>query len=316
VKILTLAERPGPEMSSVVSVGNFDGVHRGHQALIREMVKRAKQKNKSSVLVTFDPHTRAVLFPELPQVILTTFEEKAALIERLGVDYILKIPFDAEFSRLTPEEFVKQVLIERLHAEEWVLGEGHAVGRDRAGGKKFLREVMSKYHIKTFTADLLSQEDLIISSTQIRGLITEGRLAEAVKMLGHPYLISAERSQGLRLGSQLGFPTLNFKRPPSLKVLPPPGVCAAELEFKGSLLTGALYYGECPTFTHREAHLEFHALEMSGEVPETGETAHLWVSDYIRGDRKFSNADELVRQMKQDINKIRNFFSQEKRRWL
>ena len=316
MKILTLADRPSPEMSSVVTVGNFDGVHKGHKVLIREVVERARQTGKSSVVVTFEPHTRAVLYPELPQFLLTTFEEKAALVERLGVDFLLKISFNQEFSSLSPEDFVKRVLIDRLHAAEWVLGEGHAVGKDRTGGKKFLREAMSKYHIVIFTADLLSQEELIISSTKIRKLVTEGRLNEAIEMLGHPYLITAERTQGLKLGSQLGFPTLNFKRPPSQKVLPPPGVCAAELEFKGNLLPGALYYGECPTFAHREDHLEFHALDLSGAVPETGEKARLWVSRFIRENRTFKDAGELVSQMKQDINNIRNFFSEEKRKWL
>jgi riboflavin kinase/FMN adenylyltransferase len=148
----------------------------------------------------------------------------------------------------------------------------------------------------------------IISSTQIRKYISDARIAEAVEMLGHPYLIQARRITGLKIGTQIGIPTLNFQRPPMYKVIPPPGVYAAELEFGAFRLTGALYYGNCPTFQNRDAHLEFHALEFGNEQPDIDETARLWVYRFVRNDQTFSNVDDLITQMKYDIDTIRTFF--------
>ncbi len=313
MKLLELSDRP--ERKCVVTVGNFDGIHKGHRLLISDVVRRAKEKDLCSVVVTFDPHTRCVLYPELNQVLLTTFDEKVFLIDLLGVDYLFRIPFDKEFSRMSPDDFVQKVLVTHLNAAEWVMGEGHTVGKERAGGKKFLHEAMGKYHITTFTTDLLIRDEQIVSSTEIRKNIIEGRIADAVEMLGHPYLISAERTKGLKIGSQIGYPTLNFIRPPSQKVIPPPGVYAAELEFDGNVQPGALYFGECPTFAHRDVHFEFHSLDLNGREPVMGQTAHIWLYKFIRKDQAFGDPGALVGQIKKDINDIVTFFKEEKRPW-
>lgn len=315
MKLLSIDDFLPVQEKTVLSVGNFDGVHRGHELLIRQVIDKAKQLGVCSALVTFEPHTRAALYPELPQHLLTTFEEKATLIGKSGIDYLFKIPFDTSFSQTSPESFVENILISRLHMAAWIMGEGHAVGKNRSGGKKFLHDTVSKYHIPIFTADLLEMESSVISSTRIRQLITEGCLSEAVEMLGHPYLISVERIEGLKIGSQIGYPTLNFRRPPSQKVIPPPGVYAAELEFNDTVLTGALYFGDCPTFSDRDTHFEFHALDLKEATPQLGETAHIWIHRFMRRDQAFSNTEELVRHIQQDINQIRNFFSEERVQW-
>lgn len=315
MKVLSVTDQLPSNHKTVLSVGNFDGVHQGHQALINEVIHRAEKKNAYSAIVTFEPHTRVALYPELPQHLLTTFEEKKILMEKCGIDYLFKIPFDKDFSNTSPETFVESILLSKLHMIEWVMGEGHAVGKNRSGGKNFLRDAMGKYHIPIFTANLLQKEATTISSTQIRKLITEGSMADAVEMLGHPYLISVKRIEGLKIGSQIGFPTLNFKRPSSHKVIPPPGVYAAELEFENTTLTGALYFGACPTFAQRDAHFEFHALDLKDVFPQVGETAHIWVHRFIRADHTFSNTDDLVRQIQIDVNEIRQYFSEERLQW-
>jgi riboflavin kinase / FMN adenylyltransferase len=311
MRVLELTDKIDTRQCSVISVGNFDGVHTGHGVLLRKVVETARNKHCRSVIITFDPHTRIALYPQLPQFLLTTFEEKATLIGTFGIDYVLRIPFDEAFSKLSPDTFIESIVKGRLNTSDWIMGEGHAVGRDRSGGKKFLHEAMSRYHINTFAADLHSRDNTIVSSTKIRKLVTEGRIAEAIGMLGHPYLISAERTGGIKLGAQLGFPTLNFKQPPSQKVVPPPGVYAAELTFSGHSWKGALYFGDCPTFAHREVHLEFHSLALDGHPPENGQCADIWLYEFIRPDRSFDNADELSGQIRKDINNIRNFFTQE-----
>ena len=308
MQVLKLGEIIKQEKKSIVSVGNFDGVHRGHRHLLTTIVSQAKQKHMWSVVLTFEPHTRFILNPDKPFEILTNFNEKVHLIALAGIDYVVQIPFTISFSELTPEEFIRSILIKQLNAQEWAMGEGHGIGKGRTGTKNFLHKLLSKYHIISFTADLLMQQKTIVSSTQIRENITAGRIVEAVEMLGHPYLISTVRIEGLKIGSQLGFPTLNFARPPSQKVLPPPGVYTAELEYKDQKQAGALYFGDCPTFADRTTHFEFHALNADHVFPEVGEEVRLWLHTFIRNDRTFATKEALAAQIDIDVKTIKNFF--------
>jgi riboflavin kinase / FMN adenylyltransferase len=312
MKIIGLEDTLGTHEKSIVTVGNFDGIHRGHTYLIDEIVRKARNSGHKSIVVTFEPHTRMVLYPELPQKRLTTFEEKAILLEQFGVDYLMRIPFSVEFSKLPPNEFVEKILLHKLHTTIWVMGEGHAIGKNRTGGKKFLHDIVTKYHITIFTADLFAKDEITISSTNIRSLVAKGHIAEAADMLGHPYLVNAERISGEKIGTQLGIPTLNFARPPSQKVLPPYGVYTAELEYNDTIWKGALYFGECPTFSNREGHFEFHSFDKHEPYPPIGKNAYIWIHNYIRCDKQFESKEELVDTIKQDIKKIRDFFSQEK----
>lgn len=311
MKIISQHEPLPENIKTVVTIGNFDGVHQGHRILINRTVEIAKSKGAKSVVVTFDPHTRNVLYPELPVMLLTTFEEKAALIENLSVDYLLRINFDEHFSGLEQDQFIKQVLFKQLHACDWVMGEGHSVGKNRAFGKKNLHSEAAKYHINIFTAILAAFDETVISSTQVRKLINEGRVQDAVAMLGHPYLITVEREKGLKIGTRIGYPTFNFKKPPLQKVIPPVGVYAAEIDIDGKKTKGALYFGDCPTFTGREIHFEFHALEVCDREPAVGEAVNLWLHRFIRPDMAFTDEKALAGQIKDDTNNIKTYFSQE-----
>lgn len=320
MRILSIDDALPANESTVLTVGNFDGVHCGHRALLDTVVKRARAAGRRAAAVTFEPHTRLANVAGAPEggghEILTTFGEKARLLELFGLDYLVKVPFDAAFSRKGPEEFIGEVLAGRLHLAEWVLGRGHAVGRDRTGDEIFLHAMEGKYHFKTLIAELLSVEGQAVSSTAIRELITNGRIAEAVARLGHPYLISAVRTRGIRLATSLGYPTLNFRSPPSRKVISPAGVYAAELEYGGKLEYGALYFGGCPTFGgNREVHFEFHSFSASvGEIPE-GSTADIWMHSFIRADRVFAGSAELVAQIKDDVERIKTYFTKENKQW-
>jgi len=315
--ILTINDSLGHDESTVLTVGNFDGVHRGHQALIKATVRRASEKKATrSAVVTFDPPTRIVIGNEKGYNLLTTFEEKVRLIGFAGVDYLMRVPFDKAMSRKEPKAFIEDFLVRKLHIAEWVLGHGHAIGRNRAGNEKFLHTMESKYHFTTLVTDLLKQEGSAISSTQIRESITRGRIAEAVARLGHPYLISVERTFGEKLGTRLGYPTFNFKSPPSRKVIPLPGVYAAELEYQGGCEEGALYFGECPTLhEHREVHFEFHSFNRGKGEIGAGEQAYLWLYSFVRTDSAFAGTGELVKQIGRDIETIKTFFMKEKVQW-
>ena len=325
MKILNPKDTLPTGISTIATVGNFDGVHRGHSCLIARTVGLARGRGEASVVVTFEPHTRNVLHPELSTALLTTLDEKAALIEKLGVDYVYCVNFDDNMRQQDQEYFIKNILADKLHVNNWVMGEGHRVGKNSMDGKKKLHFVAGKYHINILTESLETADGAAVSSTRIRKLVSEGRLTEASAMLGHPYLIIAERIAGVKVATELGYPTLNFKCPDArLKAIPPAGIYAAEIEIGGSRtdgcigakkVAGALYFGNCPTYTGRETHFEFHALRYSdedrGREPVIGETVSLWLHKYIRPDAAFENSDMLKAQIGKDINEIKKYFSQE-----
>jgi riboflavin kinase/FMN adenylyltransferase len=252
-----------------------------------------------------------VITPNTLQPILTTFEEKAAILAASGIDYLVGLPFNAWYRGLSPADFARDVLMERYQAVEWVMGGNHTFGKNREGDTKFLHENSGGNHFKIFITSLNTEQSEPISSTNIRAAIIEGELERAVGWLGHPYLILACRIEGKKKGTELGIPTLNFRMPSGEKVIPPSGVYAAELEYDKRRIPGALYFGNCPTFGNRDLHFEFHALEVGHNFPAIDETAALWVHRFIRSDRRFSTPAELVIQMKSDISTIKTFFLQE-----
>lgn len=316
MRILTVNDTLAQDELSVLTVGNFDGVHRGHRKLLMEIVRRAAEKRVKSAAVTFEPHTRLVALNEKGYSLLTTFEEKAALIELIGVDYLMLVPFDEFMSRKEPADFIEEYLVRKLHMTEWVLGHGHAIGRNRTGNEKLLRMMGSKYHFIPSIVDLLAWDGSTVSSTQIRDFITQGRIAEAVMRLGHPYLISVEHTAGRKIGTKLGYPTLNFKSPPARKVIPLPGVYAAELEYRGRLEKGALYFGDCPTLhEEREVHFEFHSFYRGSEELVQGDRVLLWLHSFVRPDSVFPGTEELARTIAGDIETVKTFFQKEKGPW-
>ncbi|MCX7725745.1 MAG: hypothetical protein N2053_02720 [Chitinispirillaceae bacterium] len=225
----------------------------------------------------------------------------------------MKFPFTKEISNLTTEQFIEEFLLRRLNAVEWVMGEGQTFGKNRDSSNKYLHNLVSKYHIILFIVKLLKKGDSVVSSTKIRENIITGNIINAIKMLGHPYLIAVERIEGVGLASELGFPTLNFAIPPSEKVLPPAGVYAATLEFKNIYERGALYFGESPTLAKRKIHFEFYSIEKEHSFfPEIGEKAILWLYNFIRGDKIFPSKDQLKKQINNDVKKIEQFFIKEK----
>jgi riboflavin kinase/FMN adenylyltransferase len=316
LKILTITDTLPQSESSVVTIGNFDGVHLGHRQLLSDVVRRAAAGGLKSVAITFEPHTKLVVEGEDGYRLLTGFEEKARLIELLGVDYLMLLTFDKAMREMAPEEFIRSILVEKLHVAQWVMGKGHAIGRNRTLNEIFLRGIEGKYHFKTFVADLLVQSGSTVSSTLVRNFIAQGRIAEAVALLGHPYLLSVERTRGLRIGTKLGYPTINFSKPPSRKVIPPPGVYAAELEYNGFVEQGALYFGASSTVPEeRDIHFEFFSFARGKEEITEGDHAHLWLYSFIRNDTVFGSIDELVRQITIDVETIKTYFMKERKQW-
>jgi len=297
----------------VVTVGNYDGVHRGHVSVITELVGRAAARGVPSVAVTFSPHTRAVVGDGGAQPVLTTTDEKAVLAGRLGVDYLISLRFDRRAASMSAEDFVEKVLIGRLGAVEWIMGEGHMFGRGRLGTLEALRTRVDKNHFSTFAVRPASLGKGAISSTEIREHFLRGEVSEAVRKLGHPYLVRAPRVSGRGKGRQMGFPTMNFAAPLPPKVIPRAGVYAAELEMNGTAVKGGLYVGECPTFERRDLHFEFHALEDPPGSMEarSGEEGNLWIHRFIREEMNFDDENRLAGRIQQDIDEAGRFFLKE-----
>jgi len=296
---------------AVITVGNFDGVHKGHITLIKKVLEVARSEGRTSTLVTFCPHTRIYLQPESDFRVITFIEEKAVLLENSGLDNLLCLPFNEKIRRLSPEEFVSKILGEGVNATDWVMGLDHTFGKDRVGSNKFLRESMRRNHIRIFPLYLKGAGDITISSSEIRSRISSGDLETAVTMMGHPYLISAQRIEGKKIGRKLGYPTLNFSAELHRKVLPPVGVFAAHLEVGTSKIPGALYFGDCPTFGNRNTHFELHLLSKNADEPQIGEVSNIWVHRFIRGDERFESTEELITHIKKDIETIQQYFAQE-----
>lgn len=296
---------------SVVSVGNFDGVHRGHELLVRTLKERAGFHKASSVILTFEPHTRAAINPGETVPLLSVFEEKATLFDRLGVDVLVRIVFNDSIRSMGPVEFANRILSQTLGAVEWVMGNDHRYGKGANGDKNSLRDQASTNHINTLAVNLQAFQGQNISSTAIRNRIGEGKIAQAMEMLGHPYLIAAKRVPGHKVGSRLGFPTLNFSGVVPEKVVPPAGVYAARLECAGTRMDGALYFGDCPTFGNRDVHFEFHVLGPVTVEPKQNDPVSLWLYKYIGPDRKFDTSSGLAARIEKDVVSIKHFFTQE-----
>lgn len=296
--------------NTVVTMGNFDGVHLGHHILIEKTVLRAKQQRVSSALITFEPHTRDILKNENVERISTS-DEKAILIEPFGIDYLIIFPFNLEISNIGRAEFRSEILIKQLNCIEMIMGNSHRFGKKEHLEKKNLSFSDGKNHISTIKIELYGENSRTFSSTSIRKALFNGELDLAMNMLGHPYLILASRVRGLKLGTQLGYPTLNFKSPPSQKIVPPPGVFVGEVKYRNRSLKGCLYYGDCPTFGNRELHFEFFSLDLIEEEPEVGDECQLLLHSFVRKNQTFESSHLLVKQIAKDVKIIKNYFMKE-----
>ncbi|MDR0303791.1 MAG: hypothetical protein LBH98_03345 [Chitinispirillales bacterium] len=297
---------------TVAALGNFDGVHNGHKILIEKVVSRAKQLRALSCIITFEPHTREVIQKSCIMK-LTATSEKFILFEKLGVDVCMVIPFDENLAKMPKIDFENEILHKKFGCIELVSGENQHYGNKNLGNlQKNAQFVGGKNDFTNAVIGLYGENNAIVSSTTIRKLLLEGRIDEAVNLLGHPYLITGRRIRGEHLGGVLGYPTLNFKSPlATQKVVPPSGVYVAEVSYGKHSIKGCLYYGDCPTFGNRELHLEFFSLDKIKEDPAVGGECALWLHRFIRHDRRFDSQEELVTQIGSDVEIIKRYFFKE-----
>jgi len=293
---------PGGWGRCVLTVGVFDGVHRGHQRLISEAVRQARERQLPCVLLTFDPHPAEVVRPGSHPAQLTTLRRRAELAERLGVDVFCVLPFTPELSRTPADEFVHEILVERLHVAIVVVGENFTFGYKAAGDVDLLRRLGNRFGFVAEGHNLVTTDSLTYSSTYIRACIDAGDVSAAAEALGRPHRLEGIVVRGDQRGRQLGYPTANLSTP-RYAAVPADGVYACWFEDRGKSLPAAVSVGSNPTFSGRERRVEAYVLDV--EADYYGENVGLDFVVRLREMEKFSSSEALRRQIDDDVRRTR-----------
>ena len=294
------AKRP-----AVVTIGNFDGCHRGHQQILRRVVEQARATNALSAVLTFFPHPARVLRPAEAPALLETLDQRLAAISATGIEAALVMPFNLELAHVGPDEFVQRILVETMAAKSVLVGGNFRFGRGGAGDVKLLAELGRRWE---FTAEIVApvaESGVVISSTAIRTAIREGRVEEARRMLGRPYALAGEIRTGTGQGRKLVVPTLNLAT--GQEVLPKNGVYATEAVVAGKTYRAATNVGTRPTFDGgTRITIESHLLDFSDNLTSGPLEIRFW--QRLRDERKFSGPAELREQVLRDIEQAKKFF--------
>lgn len=283
---------------TTVTVGTFDGVHRAHRAVLEAVAERAKAARRVGMVVSFDRHPLEVVRPEAVPPSLTTMPERRAAIAEAGVERARFLRFDPELAALSPEEFVRSILIGECDMKELVLGDDHALGRGRTGDVGVLRELGQALGFAVEVVAPVEVEGMRVSSTRIRSAIEACDLRTAAKLLGRPYSVDGMVEPGEQRGRRLGVPTINLGRVDPRKLLPPDGVYAVRAEWRGGQAEGMMNQGPKPTFADGRRTLEAHLFGVDADL--YGEWVRLEWVERLREVRRFNSAEELTRQLADD----------------
>ncbi len=288
-----------------LTLGNFDGIHLGHQKILQKVRERAREIGGEAVVYTFEPHPWKVLFPERNFLFITTFSEKVELFADYGIEVVICEKFHRAFSYQAPSKFVGDILVDRIGVREIFVGHDYAFGKDRRGGVSLLKRLGGEYHFKVEEVEAIKVNDLVVSSSKIRDLILNGRVREAARLLGRNYFIYGEVIPGKRRGETIGFPTANLKLKKDL--LPQRGVYAVWVFLEARKYMGALNIGFNPTFGDEKLSVEVHILDFSGDLYQ--KEIKIAFVDRLREEKAFTSAQELNLQVKKDIQRVREILS-------
>lgn len=286
-----------------MTVGTFDGVHLGHQAVVVETVRKARVAHRASVVVTFEPHPLAVLRPEVAPDRLTTAAERAGRLAETELDYLVVLRFDRALAALDPAAFIEQVLLERCQMAELVVGHDHGFGRGRTGDLELLRALgAARGFAVNLVEPVADRTGSVVSSSAIREAVAAGDLAAAARGLGRPYRVSGAVQRGDQRGRAIGVPTANLEPPPD-KLLPPDGVYAVRVEFGGGVALGMMNQGGRPTVGDTRRMLEAHLFDFDQDL--YGRTIRIeWVAR-LRGIQRFASVEALRAQLARDAEAAR-----------
>jgi riboflavin kinase / FMN adenylyltransferase len=288
----------------VLTIGNYDGIHVGHQKIIERVVRRAEEISGTAMLMTFNPHPLSVLKPDTYTRLITPLHLKKKLIEAKGIEVTLLIPFDAQFQSLTPEKFVHDLLVDRLSVKEVIVGYDFKFGKGGSGNVKMLKKQADTYGFEFDTVEAITMDGERIGSNTIRKLIMDGNVEKAAMFLGRPHMIEGTVVKGENRGKWMGFPTINLDT--FFELVPKNGVYMTEVELRGKRKPAVTNIGFNPTFGGKKFLMETHILDFSGNL--YGKEVVIYFHKRIRDEMKFSGIDELKERIAKDVTLAREHF--------
>lgn len=292
---------------SVVTIGTFDGVHIGHKKILERIILNAKELNCESVVITFFPHPRMVLQDNSVVQLLNTVDEKTMLLEKTGIDNLIIHPFNQEFSRLTAEEFVKEILVKQLNIQKIIIGYDHRFGRNRTANINDLIVFGEEYGFEVDQISAQEINDNAVSSTKIRNAILEGNITLANDYLGYNYFFSGIIVKGKQLGRTIGFPTANIKINEDYKLIPKNGVYIVKSNYNKRIIYGMMNIGTRPTVDGQNQTIEVNFFDFNGDIYD--ELITIELLDFIREEQKFDSFDSLKNQLYSDKETSLSFIS-------
>jgi riboflavin kinase/FMN adenylyltransferase len=280
---------------TIVTIGTFDGIHIGHQKILKDLIRTAKKENKKSVLLTFFPHPRMVLQKDVSIRLINTIEEKSSLLEKMGLDYLIIHPFSQEFSRLSALDFVRNILANQLNTSRLIIGYDHHFGKNREGNIHQLREYSLLYDFEVEEIPAQDIDNVSVSSTKIRTALKEGRLKTANNYLGYNYMLNGTIVNGKKLGGKIGFPTANLDIKEPYKLIPKTGVYVIKTIINAVLYTGMMNIGFNPTVKGKYQTIEAHLFDFNKDL--YGKKVTIELLFFLREEQKF---EDLIIQLKLD----------------
>jgi riboflavin kinase / FMN adenylyltransferase len=286
----------------VLTLGNFDGVHLGHQAIFRKVVERAREIGGTSVAFTFEPHPLKVIAPERSPRLLNTFHAKMRLLGDSGIDVVICANFTRVFADQHPDDFAREVLHEKIGVREVYVGYDYAFGKDREGGIESLKRMGRTYGFEVGIVEAVQVNGVVVSSSAIRDLVASGRIEEAAGLLGRHYMIEGEIVHGAKRGQRLGFPTANLRT--ANELVPGYGVYAVLAVVEDRLFKAVASIGVRPTFDSGPLSVEVYLFDFQGDI--YGKHMEVTFIKHLRGEEKFTDVEALVRQIKKDVEDARH----------
>lgn len=292
---------------TIVTIGTFDGIHVGHQKILKNLIRTANNEGKKSVLLTFFPHPRMVLQKENKILLLNTIKEKSGLLEKMGLDYLIIHPFSREFSRLTALDFVRDILVNKLNTSMLIIGYDHHFGKNREGNIHQLKEYSLLYDFKVEEIPAQDIDDVSVSSTKIRTALKDGNLKTANNYLGYHYMLNGTVVSGKKLGGTIGFPTANIEIKEPYKLIPKTGVYIIRTYINTILYTGMMNIGFNPTVLGKHQTIEAHLFDFNEDL--YGKEITIEFIYFLREEHKFESVEELVIQLNIDKENAISYLS-------
>ena len=304
MKIHRLSD-PYPKEKTVLTIGTFDGVHLGHQKIIKRLLELAAKENLTPTLLTFFPHPKMVLQPDIGIKLLNTIEERKEILKSLGIEVLVIKTFDKKFADLSAEEYIENFLVQKLHAKCVVIGYDHHFGRERSAGIEELKKWSEIFQFKVEEISAKDIDDVSISSTKIRRALESGDIETANTFLGYEFFITGKVVQGRGIGKTIEFPTANIVIPEDYKIIPKRGVYVVKVQAENSNYYGMMNIGNNPTVGGKKESLEVHLLDYDGNLYE--KTLRIKFLERIRDEIKFDSIDELKSQLHEDFEYTERF---------